>query len=146
MTEQHDPGCPLKAFKHSDAAKRLSDDYNLHRVANPQHSIGKWIAAALHDGSSDRTLYDSKRDAVRHQHHNEQWYTFVKIRPSTMSPCAAEVMLKVARMLYDKGMRLTDPDDKHGGRDVITRGSWEDQFAQAMGRNTNLILPWRHEK
>ena len=77
-------------------------------------------------------------------HHNENLFTFIKINPSSMNECEAEVMLKTARTLYDKGLRLSDPDDAHGGRDVIKRVSIEDQQAQAAGFNTNLILPGRN--
>lgn len=139
---EHEPWCRGKIFNHTDAAKRLCDDYNLHRVAAPYDSIGKWMATSLHDGSSDRVLYDSKLDAVTHQHHNEQWYTYVCIRPCGMAVCEAEVMLTSARSLYDKGMRMTDPDHKHGGPDIIRRLTVEDALAQGRGFNTNLIMPW----
>lgn len=143
MTDSHEIWCPLKGQSHSDAAKRTSDTYNLHRLAEGMASIGRWFAAALADGRSDHTLYDSKRDAVRHQRHNEQWYTFIKIGPSGMNPCEAEVMLKTARRLYDNGMRLTDPDHHHGGQDLIIRTSAEDQLAMALrGVATNLRMPW----
>jgi len=138
----HEPWCRQNAFGHTDAAKRLSDSYNLHRVVLGYDAIGKWISAALADGRGDDTLYDSKQHAVSHQHHNEQYYTFVKIGPSSMNACEAEVMLKTARSLYDKGLRLADPDHARGGLDVIKRLSVEDQLAQSNGRNTNLLMPW----
>jgi hypothetical protein len=127
---------------HSDPAKRLCDIYNLHRVGAGEASIGKWIAVRLSDGVSDNTLYDNKVECVRHQHHNEDFYTFVKIVPPSMRICEAEVMLQTARSLYDKGLRMADPDHKRGGLDVIKRLSIEDQMAQAHGRNTNLKMPW----
>lgn len=138
----HEPWCPLKVLGHTDAAKRMSDTYNLHRIGAGDDAIGKWFAAALHDGTTDDVLYDSKRDAVIHQHHDEQWYTYIKINPMSSNPCEMEVMLKTARSLYDKGLRMADPTDKRGGLDVIKRLSVEDQMAQARGRNTNLVMPW----
>lgn len=140
--ERHEPWCQAKLMGHEDAAKRIADEYNLHRIGDEYGSIGKWIACALHDGRSDGVLYDSKPDAIRHQHHNEQWYTFIKINPHSMNACEAAVMLKTARNLYDAGLRLADPDDRHGGKEVIKRLTVEDQKAQAVGRNTNLILPY----
>lgn len=137
----HNQWCQQKGLGHSDAAKRLADTWNLHRAANPYGSLGKWFAAALADGHTDGVLYDSKRDAVVHQRHNEQYYTFVKIIPSTMSVCEAEVMLRIARALYDKGMRMADPDDKHGGKDVIQRATVEDQLMLARGLVSNV--KWR---
>lgn len=142
MSGQHEPWCRMKMVSHTDAAKRLCDDFNLHRVAAPYDSIGKWMASALHDGGSDRVLYDSKLDAVRHQHHNEQWYTFIKIIPSSMNVCEAEVVLATARNLYDKGLRLTDPDHRHGGPDLIKRLTVEDALAQGRGVVQGLIMPW----
>lgn len=142
-TYQHQAWCQCQAYGHSDAAKRVADAYNLHRIALGYDAIGKWIACRMEDGRSDNVAYDTRRHAVIHQHNNEDRCTFIKIGPQSMNQCEAEVMLKVARSLYDKGFRLTDPDDVHGGRDVIKRASVEDQLAQARGFSTNLIIPGR---
>jgi hypothetical protein len=142
MPDMHQQYCQVKAFNHEDAARRISDTYNLHRIGAGNSAIGRWFAARLDDGRSDDTLYDSMRDAVLHQRHNEKHYTFIRINPNSMSPCDAAVMLKVKRGLANVGMRMADPDDAHGGRDVIRRLSVEDQAAQAMGVNTNLRMPW----
>jgi hypothetical protein len=91
----HTPTCMRKGMGHSDAAKRCSDTYRLHRSANLTNAIRKWIAVALADGTSDGVLYDTKRDAVRHQHHNEQFYAFVCIGPHDMAPCDAEEFLEL---------------------------------------------------
>ena len=119
-----------RTLKHSDAAKRVSDEYNMHRIADCHGSIGKWVAFALADGTSDHQLYDTKHSAVRHQHHNEQWYFFAQIRPVTMAVCETEAMLNMHRRMYDAGVRLIDPSHAHGGRDMINRVSREDQGAQ----------------
>lgn len=143
MTYFHAAGC-CATKDHSDAAKKVSDTYNLHRIAGDTLGIQanrKWFACALQDGESDGVLYDSKSDAIRHQHHNEQWYTFICIGPHSMTPCEAEVMLSVARRAYDKGMRLADPDDRTGGRELIKRTTIEDMRALAGGRATSLIMP-----
>ena len=137
----HNMRCPLinrtALGDHSDAAKRISDNYNMHRVADPYGNIGYWIACALIDGTSDNTLYQSRRDAIAHQHHNENFYTFIQIVPSTMTPCESEVMLKVARMAYDKGWRISDGMSRH---DLIKRLGWEDQTALSNGIATNIVL------
>lgn len=138
----HEHWCQQKALPHDDAAKRIADTYNLHRLGMGDASIGRWFAARLIDGTSDDVLYDNKRDAVSHQHHNERYYTFIKINLSDMTPCSAAVMLKTARALERSGMRMADPDDVHGGKDVIKRLTVEDQMAQSRGVNTNLIMPW----
>ena len=123
----HDVNCPSKGLGHSDAAKRVSDTYRLHRLAEGNAAIHRWIAVALADGRSDGVLYDSKTAAVRHQHHNEQWYAFICLQAGDMSPCEAEQFLVINRMFYDKGIRMTDPDLAGGGPEVIPRATVEDQ-------------------
>ena len=123
----HDPTCARPGLGHSDAAKRLSDIYRLHKTAGGRAAWGRWIAVALADGRSDHVLYDSKTDAVRHQRHNEQWFCFTCIGPADLSPCDAEEWLAIHRMYYDAGLRLPDPSDRRGGRDVIVRATAEDQ-------------------
>lgn len=136
---QHQPRCPIENRTpfgdHSDAAKRVADVYSLHRIADPYGNIGSWIACALSDGQSDMVLYDSKIDAIRHQHHKENYFTFIQIVPSMMTQCEAEVMLKVARMTYDKGMRVSDGLSKN---ELIRRLGWEDQIALSKGYATNV--------
>ena len=138
----HQPYCQHKALGHTDAAKRFCDTYNLHKIGAGNGAIGKWIAIALADGRSDDTLYDDKRAAVIHQRSNEQWYAFIKIIPPSMNVCDAEIMLSVHRRMYDAGLRMTDPDDRHGGKDLIKRASVEDQLALTRGVATGLIFPW----
>lgn len=138
----HVPRCPGAAFGHSDAARRVADEFNMHRVADPYGSIRKWCAFRLEDGSTDHVLYDSKSDAIRHQHHNEQYYMFVCIAPTTMNYCDAEIMLAMHRRMYANGVRLTDPDDARGGRDVIRRAAREDMKAQLRTiRSRGVIAP-----
>lgn len=140
MSEAHEAWCQTRM--HSDAAKKVWETYNMHRLFHSTNGIGKWFACALEDGETDNTLYDRKQDAVRHQKHNESRFTFIRIVPSSMSQCEAEVMLATARNLNKAGMRLADPDRKDGGMDVIKRLTVEDQRAQMLGRNTNLVMPW----
>jgi len=87
------------------------------------------MAFRLQDGKWDGALYDSKRDAVRHQS-NEFYAFYVKIHPGGMHVCEAEVMLKVHRQMYDRGWRLADPDAKTGGPDIIPRIGMEKIKAQ----------------
>jgi len=138
----HQSWCFQKAFGHTDAAKRLADTYNLHRVTLDLDAVGKWFAGSLAEGRSDNVLYDSKLDCVKHQRHNESYYAFIRIGVSSMDACEAEVMLRTNRTLYENGMRMADPDHAHGGPDVIKRMTVEDQLAQALGINTGLIMPW----
>lgn len=111
--------CP-HPLGHSDPAKRCADNVNMHFQALGWAAVGKWCAIALQDGSSDHTLYDTRKAAVLHQHHNEQWFVFVKIIPEIMGYCEAETYLQFHRKAYDNGFRLTDPEAKNGGKELIS--------------------------
>lgn len=144
----HEQWCRARAFEHSDAAKRTRDQYELHRMALPLECIGKWFAVALLDGTSDGVLYAGKQETVRHQHHNEQWYAYVQINPGGMSVCEAEAFLKIHRDMYDKGVRLHDPDASSGGHSLIPALSAEDQRSRRNSirsggrrRPSGLIMP-----
>jgi hypothetical protein len=136
---KHDSGCPQKGMGHSDAAKRIYDTYHLHRTADPFGARGKWFAAALNDGTTDGQLYDSKSDAIAHQHHDENYYTYIQITPANITVCSAEVMLTLARKLYDKGLRMTEPAVAR--REPIKRVSTEDQLALVL-RGIPTGLDW----
>lgn len=147
----HEMRCPygITETQHSDAAKRLSDTYRLHRLADPIGSIGHWFACTLADGDSDRTLYDTRREAVTHQRHNEEYYFYVQIIPGDMNPCQAESVLSGARKLDDAGIKLSDRDHHAGGRTMIPRLAREDQAAQMRSLlsggklpQRNIRLPW----
>jgi hypothetical protein len=135
---RHDKGCPNAGLAHSDAAKRVYDTYHLHRTADLYGSLGKWFASALADGTSDNVLYDSKSEAIRHQHHNENYYTYIQVTQANMTVCSAEVMLKIARTLYNKGWRMTDPGTAR--RDPIKRMSTEDMLDLMRGQAGNWKL------
>jgi hypothetical protein len=141
VTTQHEVWCPSKVFGHTDAARRMADTFNLHRMADQYGAINRWIAVRLSDGTSDHTLYDTKSECVRHQHGNEQWYSFIKIVPTTMNVCEAEVKLRTDQRMYDAGFRMADPDSRTGGAQVINRLTVEDALAQMRGLSTNLLMP-----
>jgi hypothetical protein len=144
----HENWCRARAYDHSDAAKRCSDTYELHRTVRPLECIGMWFAVALIDGTSDGELYDGKRDAIIHQHHNEQYYAYVQINPGPMSPCASEAFIRVHRDMYDKGVRLADPGHNKGGHSLIPSLTAEDMRSvrtsiRSGGRTrpSGLIVP-----
>jgi hypothetical protein len=106
-----------------DAAKRAFDivrglavwnDYDT-RIHSP------YLAIRLSDGGSDQTLYDTKRDAVRHQLDETQcaYFSFRESPNGFGSPRDAAVFLAFHRLAYDRGFRLPDPDDRHGGHDLV---------------------------
>lgn len=137
----------------SDAAKRVSDAYNLHRVSDPIGSIGKWLHVKLEDGTGGNTLFDSKVEAERDTGHMEMYYAFPQVGPWPMTPELAETFLHLHRRMYENNLKMADPDAAGGGHEMIRRTSREDQFNQV--RNlfqgdrlpSNIILPgsleWR---
>jgi hypothetical protein len=128
----HDRGCRYAMLgdgSHEDAAKRVADGYNLHRLAH-DFNVGRVLAFRLSDGAHDGTAYPDKATAVRHQRHNERWTMFVRIRTSSMSVCEAATLLRSARMLCDLGHHQADRDHPHGGLQVIPRLTSRDQIAQ----------------
>jgi hypothetical protein len=93
-------------------------------------AYGQWIAVALTDGTSDNVLYASRKAAVSHQHHNEQFYAYIRLVPHSMSVCEAEAFLRMHRLAYDAGFRLADPGAPGGGYEIIPRLTQEEFGAQ----------------
>ena len=103
-----DPG-PLGVY--SDAARRLSDAVSLHMTVSKTDAVGRWVASRLSDGWTDGSLYDTKRDAMRHTTVPEL-YCFVKIPFEGMNYQEAEIFLNYNRQLYDNGYRMPDPESE----------------------------------
>ena len=133
---RHDAGCRYARLEHgghSDAAKRLSDTVNLHVCAGIIRGV---IAVALADGRSDGTVYPDRASAVAHQHHNEAWYAFIRLNPSTMSVCAAESVMRFQRQQAE--IVRARRGDRNGGLEVIPRLNMEDlerQLSAMAGRS-----------
>lgn len=106
-----------------DAGRRISDALNtyINGLAKTHwfELRSKWMAFRLSDGSSDGVLYDTKRDAVRHQADEFlcAYISFANLAGGA-SPHECAIFLNFTRDAYDAGMRLPDPDDVNGGRDV----------------------------
>jgi hypothetical protein len=117
----------------TDAGKRAYDIIKGYVAFIPHDQrVRSWVALRLEDGGSDGELYESKRDAVRHQV-NEFLCAYFSYRNSPSgfaSTLDAQLYLNWNRALYDRGMRLPDPDDKAGGPDLITPLTMEDYAAQ----------------
>lgn len=132
---RHDPGCRYARESdggHSDAAKRISDTVNLHAVAGVRRGV---IAFSLADGRSDGTVYDTRGQAVAHQHHDERYCGFIRLGPAGMSVCEAASVLRMQR----QASRLARPDRDapDGGLEVIprlTREAHARQIAALAGR------------
>ncbi|MGW7281675.1 hypothetical protein ACWGIV_25930 [Streptomyces sp. NPDC054844] len=89
-----------------DSARRMSEAVTLHvlacRAQRDQRTVPPFIAIDLADGSCpDGVLYDSRRDAVRHQ--KSDYRFFVKIGPAPMGEREALVCLMYARRAHAAG-------------------------------------------
>lgn len=120
-----------------DAGKRASDTVNMHRTfANWDELQHKWIAFNLGDGSSDGVLYDSKRDAVKHQFHEQLCaYVAFKNLVAGSTPHEMSIFIKFTRDAYKAGFRLPDPDDQFGGQAVAPTAGQIDFYRGRPARN-----------
>lgn len=99
-------------FGFSDAARRISD------AAQTAITLGRrdqWLAFALADGrvegapDNPRT-YPRRAIAVAAQGHNARNFGYIKVPWDSVTPRAAEVMLKLARQLREINHDLVDPE------------------------------------
>jgi len=123
---------------HSDAAKRFSDCYNLHKAAG---QVRGWIAVRYSDGSSNGDVYESRADAVSDSFPWEDQFFYATLQQPSMSVCAAEALLRYKRIMSEMDRAHTDRDAPHGGLEVIPRLAIEDQERQieAVRSGTGLI-------
>lgn len=142
----HDPGCRFAREPnggHTDAAKRISDSYNLHITCGARR--GQVMAFSLADGSTDGQLYDSRADAVAHQHHNEANRGYVRIGPGQMTVCEAASQLRYQR--HTTRLASAQLGEQSGGLEVIPRLTIEGREAQlaAMAAGTMPIALGRSD-
>jgi len=136
----HDPGCRYAREAdggHSDAAKRLSDTYNLHIVSGAP--IGAVFAFSLADATSDHVLYDSRLDAVMHQRHNEARRGYVRIGAGRMSVCEAAAVLRYQRQATE--FAAAQRGERSGGLEVIPRLTLEGRERQLAAMRGQVRLP-----
>lgn len=120
--------CQMGALGHTDAAKRVSDAVQQHFAIMGFDCARMWIACRLDNGKGGQTLYDSKRDAIRHQL-DEYLAMYICLTGAPMSVCEAEILLATHRKAYDAGFRMADPDTAAGGKTIIPRIALEHQLA-----------------
>ena len=96
-------GLELATQEEKDVVQHLCDAVNLHVDAQGSEAFGKYVAIRLADGKSpDNALYDTRRDAVRHNIH-DPWCFYVRISPGGIQPREAWVVLGYARQAKDNG-------------------------------------------
>jgi hypothetical protein len=118
-TETHVAQCKFRAYGHTDSAKRCADGVNQAYANLGTNAVGYWMALRLEDGAADRTMYETRRDAVRHQPDEMRCAYLMLTMQMHMPVCEAEAFLAYHRNAYRAGFRLTDPDHVNGGRQNI---------------------------
>lgn len=122
----------------SDAAKRAYDIVRAYAVFVPWDTrVRSFVALRLEDGGSDGVLYESKREAVRHQPHETMcaYFSYRNAPNGFANAREAQVYLDWHRAAYNRGHRLPDPDDQFGGPDAIlpvTQEQFHDQIARMI--------------
>ena len=113
-----------------DAAQRLADAVNLHVQAQGDAAYGKYVAVRLSDGRSDGNLYDTRRDAARHQV-DDPWCFYVKVNPGGIQLKEAWVVLGYARQAKRSGVVFSEEEAIVPQR-LELGGSWTARQRLAM--------------
>jgi hypothetical protein len=122
----------------TDAGKRAFDIVRSYcAFVEYETRVRGWVALRLEDGGSDGTLYDSKIDAIKHQTYEQQcgYFSYRGAPNGFTSAKDAAIWLEYHRQLYSAGGRLVDPDDAHGGPDIIMPTAEE----QLMGQLRRML-------
>ena len=110
MTENPRPPEPTPAD--IDAAQRMADAVNLHcsvQRAELRDRPG-YVAINLSDGRSpDGVLYDTRRDAARHNIHDLNVF-FVRVGRDSMSPGEALIVLRFNRQARSRGVIFSEEE------------------------------------
>lgn len=105
-----------------DAAQRASDVINTYIAHRGWDELkDKWLAFRMDTGENDANLYDSKRDAVRHQANEFQrfYISFRGLGPGGSNARELAIVFGFQREAYKAGFRLPDPDADDGGPEVL---------------------------
>ena len=137
MLVRHDPGCRYARIDdgggHTDAAKRLFDGFNLHRVATAHLALSDlrhgWVTVALEDGTVGDDVYDSRGAAVGAMFPHEARFFYLKMNDRIPSICTAASLLRSHRIFA--AVHQPDRDQPHGGREVIPALTLEGRERQA---------------
>jgi hypothetical protein len=98
--------------------------FGLHYLALSIEEISqkRFLAFVLADGSSDNTVYDTRQDAIDHQHGDQNQYAYFLIPLARPGVPDCDVLLWYARKCYDRGYR---PAGAHAGAGLILPASVE---------------------
>lgn len=119
-----------------DAGKRASDLINLNLTLLGWDALKSCcMAIRLSDGGSDGVVYDNREDAIAHQlHENQCYYVYFRNLPGGANPREMAIVLEFQRRAYAAGMRLVDPDNPGGARELLVTTNWYDSMKDELGR------------
>jgi hypothetical protein len=97
-----------------DAAARMRDAVNLHVAVSPllgERRIG-FLAIRLDTGAAhDKgTLYETRRDAVRHTQNESCGFFYVKVGAETMGERESLIVLQQARQAFSHGVVFAEEE------------------------------------
>lgn len=105
------PGLPQELI---DAAGRMRDAVNLHVTVSPLLGDRQpgFLAIRLEDGRAHDggTLYDTRRDAVRHTQNLGRGWFYVKVGADSMGEREAIIVLQQARQAYANGVVFAEEE------------------------------------
>jgi hypothetical protein len=96
-----------------DAANRMRDAHDLHVVAGALGARERhlqWLAIRLADGRSDGTVYETRRDAVRHTQNKERGWAYIKISADSMGERQAIIVLQMFRRAFSRGVIFAEEE------------------------------------
>lgn len=125
-----------------DAGARMSDTINEKLIHHTWANIKtQWMAFSIADGRSDGTMYDSKRDAVKHQQREQDaYYVCFKSLMGGASQKDCAIMIKFARDAAKAGLRFVDPDSRSGGPDALMNTATHDLYNRSYMRDRLKLL------
>ena len=128
-----------------ESAKRAADIINEIRPSIEWRALKRsWLAIRLSDGSSDRVVYGSKLDAVRHQRNEFHcaYFCFIGAAIGGVSAWDIGKWLQFHREAYRKGFRLPDPDDvrRDGGYQLAMTTLQSDRLDNVLAKATRIRI------
>lgn len=119
----------------ADIGRKVSDHLNMVRLFHDWDDIkDKWMAFRLSDGGTDGVVYETRKDAVSYQFH-EQWCAYISfanlVGGAVPRECA--IFMKFTRDAYKGGMRLVDPEAPNGGREAVMTTAMTDYYRAQLG-------------
>lgn len=136
---KHDSGCRYAREEgggHSEAAARLMDRYNLHKLVGERAG---WIQAKFADGDAwDSAVFATRQEAVNHSHHNEQYTAYINLQAPHMTLCEAASLLRF--QAHERKIMRPQVGEK-SGLVVIPRLTIEDQARQLRAMSGHGSLP-----